>query len=68
MSVIWKNFVDEKPDDFQNCITKAHKGYISGMYDPREKCFFNTYPQTMGGNWKEIQWTATHWAPVEEME
>ena len=68
MSVMWKDLIDEKPDDYQNCITKTHKGYISGIYDPKENCFFGIYPQSTGGYWKEIQWSATHWAPVEEME
>lgn len=68
MCVLWRDMIDEKPDDYQECITKTKKGYISGTYDPKDKSFFGVFPQTAGGFWKEINWTATHWAPIDEIK
>ena len=65
---MWKNINDEKPKDYQECITRTHKGYISGSYNSRENCFFGIYPQSVGGYWKEMEWTAEYWSPIEEME
>jgi hypothetical protein len=57
----WRKFDDEKPEDGQICLTKMKHGIISGFYNPKESNFSGYY-------WQEMEWYASHWIPIEEVE
>jgi hypothetical protein len=57
----WRDFNEEKPYDGQECLTKMKHGIIEGRYEADEKCFYGYY-------WQEMEWWATHWVPIEEVE
>lgn len=57
----WRKFEDEKPEDGQECLTKMKHGLISGSYDAEEQAFTGYY-------WREMEWWATHWVPIEEAD
>jgi len=58
--VKWIKMDDQKPKDGQECLTTMKHGIISGIYNAQENEFFGYY-------WRDIQWSAYEWVPIEEV-
>lgn len=61
MGLNWRNFDVEKPADGQACLTKMKHGIIEGQYDAEDMTFGQYY-------WRDMEWWATEWVPIEEAE
>ena len=57
----WHNINEEKPVDGQRCLTKMKHGIISRDYDKETNSFGGYY-------WRGMEWYATHWVDIEEIE
>ena len=57
----WIRFDMKKPADGQECLTRMKHGVISGYYDAAEDWFHGYY-------YRDIQWFATYWVPIEDVE
>ena len=61
----WISMKDKKkrPEIGQRCLTKMKHGIIEGTYElmDGEEGFYGYY-------WREMQWYASHWLPIEEAE
>jgi hypothetical protein len=60
MAIAWRNIKEEKPADGQDCITEMKHGIIQGTYSSEDDTFSGYY-------WRDMEWYATHWVPVEEV-
>lgn len=61
MTIKWRNIEEEKPEDFQLCLTKTKYGLISGEYSKDDESF-NSYI----GHYRE--WYALKWVPIGEVD
>lgn len=57
----WRSIKESKPDDGQRCLTKMKHGIIEGFYSAEDDTFSKYY-------WREMDWYATHWIPIEDVE
>jgi hypothetical protein len=57
----WRNMSDEQPADGQRCLTMMKHGLISGCYSTADNNFGGYY-------WRDMEWYATAWVPIEEAE
>ena len=60
MSLNWIKMQDRKPENDQVCLTKMKHGIIQGRYDEEEGVFTGYY-------WRDIEWDAYEWVPIEEV-
>lgn len=67
MKIQWKNINIERPLPLQDCLTKTSRGLISGTFDCYRNCFFNIFKQNLDGYWKDIEWDAEYWYPMNEI-
>lgn len=61
MSIKWIKMEDRKPEDEQDCLTKMKHGMIQGRYDAEDESFKGYY-------WRDMEWSARAWIPIEEVE
>lgn len=54
----WRDIEIEEPKDYQECLTITKHGIIQGIYNEIEGIF---------SGWKDMEWYATYWIPIEEI-
>lgn len=60
MSINWIELNDKKPVEGQRCLTKMKHGIIEGTWNEKDEVFEGYY-------WRDMEWWASAWAPIEEI-
>jgi hypothetical protein len=61
MQLPWIEMKDRKPEDGEWCLTDMKHGFISGCYSEHDDTFSGYY-------WRDMEWTASRWVPVESIK
>jgi hypothetical protein len=60
MSIEWRSVSSQEPEEGQRCLTICKHGIIEGDWMSDDKLFTGYY-------WRDMEWWATAWVPIEEV-